>query len=142
MKKVALSLLTLALFSCGASSIKSSAKKPLFEVLTQQTDGGGNIHFFEIVSDSREFTMLQNDENLKSKIKPGDINTSNFIILNMGEKSGRGGSIEVVEVKETPDKILVTVKENEPKSDGSIAADYTYPYSIIKINSKKEIIIK
>lgn len=142
MKKIALSFLALALFSCGASSTKNSAKKPLFEVLTQQTDGGGNIHFFEIVSDSREFTMLQNDENLKSKIKPGDINTSNFIILNMGEKLGKGGSIEVVEVQETPDKIIVTVKENEPKSNGSITADYTYPYSIIKINSKKDIIIK
>jgi len=142
MKKIALSLLALVLFSCGASSTKNSEKKPLFEVLTQQTDGGGNIHFFEIVSDSREFTMLQNDENLKSKIKPDDIKTSNFIILNMGEKSGRGGSVEVVEVKETPDKIIVTVKENEPKSNGSITTDYTYPYSIIKINSKKEIIIK
>ena len=142
MKKVALSLLALALFSCGASSTKNPAKKPLFEVLTQQTDGGGNIHFFEIVSDSREFTMLQNDENLKSKIKPDDINTSNFIILNMGEKSGKGGSIEVVDAEETPDKIIITVKENEPKADGNTTSEYTYPYSIVKINSKKEIIIK
>lgn len=142
MKKVALSLLALALFSCGASSKVDSRKKPLYEVLTQQTDGGGNIHFFEIVSDSREFTMLQNDENLKRKIKPNDINTSNFIILNMGEKSGKGGSIEVVDVKETPDKIIITVKENEPVPDGNATSDYTYPYSIVKINSKKEIIIK
>ncbi|MET0759058.1 MAG: protease complex subunit PrcB family protein [Flavobacterium sp.] len=142
MKKIALSLLALALFSCGASSTKKLAKKPLFEVLTQQTDGGGNIHFYEIVSDSREFRMLQNDENLKSKIKPDDINTSNFIILNMGEKSGKGGSIEVVNVQETLDKIIITVKENEPKADGNTTSDYTYPYSIVKINSKKEIIIK
>jgi hypothetical protein len=142
MKKIALSLLTLVLVSCGASSSKNAEKKPLFEVLTQQEDGGGNIHFFEIVSDSREFKMLQNDDKLKRKIKPTDINTSNFIILNMGEKSVKGCSIEVVDVQETADKIIITVKENEPKTTGGTSTEYIYPYSIVKINSKKEIIIK
>ncbi|RTY93621.1 protease complex subunit PrcB family protein [Flavobacterium sp. GT3R68] len=140
MKKVAFLFLALAVLSCGAK--KTTGKKPLFQVLTQQNDGGGNIHFFEIVSDKREFTMLLNDDNLKRKIKPDDINTSNFIILNMGAKTGKGYSIEVVDVQETADKIIITVKENEPEGKSDPLGEYTYPYSIVKINSKKEIIIK
>lgn len=139
MKKTAFLVLALVVLSCSS---KKTTAKPLFEVLTQQNDGGGNIHFFEIVSDKREFTMLLNDENLKRKIKPDDINTSNFIILNMGAKTGKGYSIEVVDVQETADKIIISLKENEPEGKSDPLAEYSYPYSIVKINSKKEIIIK
>lgn len=87
MKKLPIIFLTLFLFSCGASSTKTSAANSLYEVLTQQADGGASIQFFEILSDQREIAMLQNDEKLKNKIKPTDIQTSNFIVLNMGEKT-------------------------------------------------------
>ena len=84
MKKIGLLFLTLILFSCGATKSKE-VNKSLYEVITQQSDGGGNIHFFEIISTSQEFKMIQNDEKLIGKINPNDINDSNFLILNMGE---------------------------------------------------------
>lgn len=144
MKKVALCLLSLFLVSCGASSTSKGAKKPLFEVLTQQEDGGGNIHFYEIISDSREFKILQNDKKLRRKIKADDIKTSNFIILNMGEKLVKGATIEVIDAEETADKIILTIKEKDSKTEATstLTSDYIYPYSIVKINSKKEISIK
>jgi len=141
MKRICLLFVSVILFSCGATKSKV-IDKPLFEVLTQQPDGGGNIHFFEIVSTSQEFRMLQGDEKLKGKITPNDINESNFLILNMGEKSIIGCSINVVDVQETENKIIITVKEIEPKEVGIASADYVYPYCIVKINSKKEIIFK
>lgn len=141
MRKVAAILVVLVLYSCGSGKT-STDKKPLFEVLTQQEDGGGNIHFFEILSEQKEIVMLQNDEKLKKKIKPEDITSANFLILNMGEKSTGGYSIGVEKVEETADKIIVTVKETEPKPGDMVTQAITYPYAVVKINSKKEIVVK
>jgi hypothetical protein len=141
MKKVALLLLTLILVSCGASSTKNTGTKPLFEVLTQQNDGGASIHFFEILTEENEIAMLQNDDKLKNKIHPNDIQTSNFIILNMGEKTSEGCKISIESVVETEKNIIVTIKEISPETTTATQEIMT-PFSVVKINSKKEIIIK
>jgi hypothetical protein len=141
MKKVVLTLLTLVLVSCS-SSIKQTEKKPLFEVLTQQADGGASIRFFEILSEPNEIAMLQNDDKLKHKIHSNDVQTSNFIVLNMGEKTSGGYEIGVESVVETDKNIIITIKETVPESNSIVSQVVTYPYCIVKINSKKEIIIK
>ena len=142
MKKIGILLLTLILASCGASSTKSSVNKPLFEVLTQQNDGGASIRFYEILTEEKEIGMLENDEHLWKKISANDIQTSNFIILNMGEKSTGGYKIGVESALETDKNIVITVKETIPEPNTVSSQVYTYPYSVVKINSKKEIIIK
>lgn len=142
MKKAVLFILALILVSCGASSSKTSGTNVLYEVLTQQTDGGASIRFFEILSEENEITMLLNDENLKKKIKQSDIDTSNFIVLNMGEKTSGGYKIGVESVVETDKNIIITIKETAPQSDSMSSQEITTPYSVVKINSKKEIIIK
>src|SRR5512133_740626 len=141
MKKVVFTLLTLVLVSCS-SSIKQTDNKSLFEVLTQQSDGGASIRFFEILSESNEIAMLQNDEKLKDKIHPNDIKTSNFIVLNMGEKATGGYQIGVESALETDKNIILTIKEMVPKHNAMVSQVVTYPYCIVRINSKKEIIIK
>jgi len=141
MKKVVFALLTVFLVSCS-SSIKPTERNSLFEVLTQQADGGASIRFFEILSESKEIAMLQNDEKLKNKIHPNDIQTSNFVVLNMGEKPTGGYKIGVESVLETDKNIIITVKETIPEPNAMVTQVMTYPYCIVKINSKKEIIIK
>jgi hypothetical protein len=84
MKKVISVLTVFILISCG--STKTSDPKALYEVLTEQSDGGGNIKFFEILTEPNEIKMLENDPLLKDKMKQDDINNSNYVILNMGEK--------------------------------------------------------
>ncbi|PWA04084.1 protease complex subunit PrcB family protein [Flavobacterium psychrotolerans] len=140
MNKIVIACVTLILFSCGSTT--KSVKKPLFEVLTQQNDGGARIRFFEVLSETREIKMLLNDDNLKKKIKPTDVNTCNFIILNMGEKNANGYSITIGSVEETSDKIIFTTKEKEPRTVHSAEPIFVYPYAIVKINSKKEIVFK
>ncbi|NDP27769.1 MAG: protease complex subunit PrcB family protein [Flavobacterium sp.] len=141
MKKAVLLLLTLFLFSCGASSTKTSGIHPLYEILTQQADGGASIRFFEILTEEKEISMLQNDEQLKNKIQPNDIQTSNFAILNMGEKTSGGYKIGIESAVETEKNIIITVKETAP-AHSSMTQEITTPYCVVKINSKKEIIIK
>jgi PrcB C-terminal len=142
MKKVVLLLFSLFLFSCGASSTKTAGTNALCEVLTQQADGGATIRFFEILSTEKEIAMLLNDEQLKNKIKPSDIQTSNFIVVNLGEKTSAGTKIQIENVVETDKNIVITIKETETQSASTVVQEITTPFSVVKINSKKEIIIK
>lgn len=142
MKKVVLLIVTIVLASCGSSSIKKTDNKPLYEVLTQQTDGGANIRFFEILSEPNEIAMLQNDDKLKNKIKPDDIKTSNFIVFNMGEKTAEGYKINIESAVETDKNIIITIKEITPEANTTGTQEVKMPYCIVKINSKKDIIIK
>ncbi|MGZ9736087.1 protease complex subunit PrcB family protein [Flavobacterium sp. GNP002] len=142
MKKIIVSLVVLALFSCGATTTKSSDKNSLYEVLTQQSNGGASIRFFEILSEPNEIAMLQNDENLKNKISPNDIQTSNFLVLNMGEKTSGGYSIGIDSVVETDKNIVITIKETSPEPGSMVTQAFTNPFCVVKINSKKDIIFK
>ncbi|MGO4771743.1 protease complex subunit PrcB family protein [Flavobacterium sp. W22_SRS_FK3] len=141
MKKVISVLAVFVLISCGAKKTTDS-NTSLYEILTEQSDGGANIKFFEILSEPNEILMLQNDPLLKDKMKQDDINNSNYVILNMGEKNTGGYTIGVEKVEETDSNILITVKENTPAKDAMVMQVITYPYTVVKIHSKKEIIIK
>lgn len=140
MKKVISILAIFVLISCGAK--KTSSPTGLYEILTTQSDGGGNIKFFEILTEPNEIKMLENDPLLADKVKNSDTNASNYVILNMGEKNTSGYSIDVVNVEETDKNIIITVKENSPSPDAMTMQVISYPYTVVKINSKKEIIIK
>jgi len=142
MKKIVVSLVALAAVSCGATATKSSAKNSLYEVLTQQSNGGASIRFFEILSEPDQIAMLQNDENLKNKISPNDIQTSNFLVLNMGEKTSGGYSIGIDTVVETDKNIVITIKETSPEPGTMVTQAFTNPFCVVKINSKKDIIFQ
>lgn len=140
MKKIVAVLGVFVLISCGAK--KTSGSTALYEVLTEQSNGGGNIKFFEILTEPNEIKMLENDPLLADKMKQTDIGNSNYVILNMGEKNTSGYSIGVEKVEETDKNIIITVKENSPTPDAMVMQVISYPYTVVKIHSKKEIIIK
>ncbi|CAA9201671.1 hypothetical protein FLA105534_03709 [Flavobacterium bizetiae] len=142
MKKVISVVIVFVLMSCGAKKTTDSGSKVLYEVLTEQSDGGGNIKFFEILTEPNEIKMLENDPLLKEKMKHDDISSSNYVILNMGEKNTGGYSIGVEKVEETDKNIIITVKEISPAADAMVMQVITYPYTVVKVHSKKEIIIK
>ncbi|WP_264524590.1 protease complex subunit PrcB family protein [Flavobacterium sp. N502536] len=142
MKKVISVLVILVLVSCGVQKTSDGTSKVLYEVLTEQSDGGGNIKFFEILTEPNEIKMLESDPHLKAKMKQDDINNSNYVILNMGEKNTGGYSIGIEKVEETDKNIIITVKENNPAADAMVIQVITYPYTVIKVHSKKEIIVK
>ncbi|MGM8361804.1 protease complex subunit PrcB family protein [Flavobacterium sp. ARAG 55.4] len=137
-----LSALALVLFSCGTSKKTNSYANRMYEVLLQQNDGGGNIHFYEILSEADEIKMLLHDEKLKRKINAADVQQSNFVILNMGEKPTSGYAIAIDSVIETDENIVIKVREINPDPNAMLMQVITYPYTVVKINSKKKIIIK
>lgn len=140
MKKVISVLVIFVLASCATK--KATTSTALYEVLTEQTNGGGNIKFFEILTEPNEIKMLENDPLLADKMKHTDISNSNYVILNMGEKNTSGYSIGIENVEETDKNIIITIKENAPAQDAMLMQVISYPYTVVKIHSKKEIIIK
>ncbi len=143
MKYILTILCAIGLVSCTSTkTTTASREQALYEVLTQQPNGGSNIQFYEIISEEKEINMLMNDEFLKDKISPSDVQTSNFVILNMGEKRTGGYSITVDSVREIDGKIHVKVKEIGPGPGDLVTQAFTYPYAIVKINSKKPIVFE
>jgi hypothetical protein len=138
MKKYLTICISFFVVSCGFHS--SSTKKPLFEILAYRSEGGASIKFYEIISEPDEFKMIKNDPELKRKVKSNDINTCNFLILNLGEKTTGGYAVAIESAVETEKNIILTVKEVAPKSGALVTDAFTNPFCIVKINSKKEII--
>jgi hypothetical protein len=138
-KKNVIALLVLLLLSC------STTKPPLisaikYDVLFRSDYGGASFQFYEIISEKDEFNILLTDDMIKPYVKKDDIETCNFILVNMGEKNAAGYTLKVQKVEELPDKIVVTLKEIEPK--GNVAQVITKPCYVLKIKSKKPIEIK
>jgi hypothetical protein len=138
-KKIAIASLFLVLFSC------SSTKPPLisavkYDVLFGSDYGGATFQFYEIISEKDEFNILLTDDMIKPYVKKDDIETCNFILVNMGEKKSEGYTLKVQKVEELPDKIIITLKEIEPR--GTVTQVTTKPCYVLKIKSKKPIEIK
>lgn len=141
MKKILILVTILIAVSCGSGKV-AEEKRPLYEILIQKQYDGAKVKFYEIISLPEEFGMIKNDPELKGKIKPTDINTASFLILSSGEKNTGGYSIDIENVEETDKNIIVTVKETGPKPGEMVTMAFTAPYAVVRINSKKEIIIK
>jgi hypothetical protein len=64
--------------------------------------------------------------------------------MNMGEKSTGGYKIVIESVVETDKNIIVRIKEitPEPSKIKIVTQEIATPYCVVRINSKKEIIIK
>ena len=138
-KKIAIASLFLVLFSC------SSTKPPLisavkYDVLFGSDYGGASFQFYEIISEKDEFNILLTDDMIKPYVKKEDIETCNFILVNMGEKKSEGYTLKVQKIEELPDKIIITLKEIEPR--GTVTQVTTKPCYVLKIKSKKPIEIK
>ena len=141
MKKVVSVLVIVLLYSCA--STKNTSRNVLYEVLTVNNDGGANIKFYEILTEAKEINMLLSDEGLRQKIKTGDMANSSFLILNTGPTKESYNRMKIVKVVETLNEIEIYLKDTQINLDVPEVDDTTkFPYTIVKVNSKKPIIIK
>jgi hypothetical protein len=143
MKTKIVLFLVVALFLNSCSTSKTVGKVPLYEVLVVNNDGGANIKFYEILTEANEIMLLLGDETLKKKVKKEDAQKSSFIILNAGPTKETFNRATVQKVLEKEDAIEVYIKDMQKNVEADLANENVfYPYSIIKINSKKQIVIK
>ena len=141
MKKYLSLIVIVLLYSC--SSTKSTVNRPLYEVLAVNNTGGANIKFYETLTEPKEINMLLGDEALRKMIKAKDIAESNFLILNAGPTKESYNRVKVEKVIETATEIEVYLKDTQKIIESTQQDDTTnYPYSVVKINSKKPIVIK
>ena len=140
MKKLIFLSVLLIITSCSIK--KNVANNTLYEILTEQKDGGASIEFYEILSEKNEISMLLSDENLRGKINEIDIQTCNFVIVNSGFKNEGKNKIEIESIVETDKNIIITVKKNLIEKTADIELTTVNPYMIIKVNSKKEILFR
>ena len=140
MKKLIFLFSLILIISCATKKVATVSS--LYEILTEQKDGGASIQFYEMITEEKEINMLMNDENLKNKIQAADIKTANFVIVNAGKKAVGNNKIEIESVSETNNNIVVKIKKNLTSNVSESNANTVNPYIILKINSKKEIIFE
>lgn len=141
MRKYIVIAVVALLYSC--KSTQRIADRPLYEVLTVNNDGGANIKFYEVLSEAKEINMLLGDETLAKLIKPKDINESSFLVLNSGPTKESYNRIKIEKVVDTPTQIEVYIKDTQKNLDQNSLDETTkYPYTVVKFNSKKPIVIK
>jgi len=122
--------------SCSKSSKPTNS---LYKILYSSEYGGTAFEFYEIFTEEKEFLILLDDSDLKKKIKAPDIKTSNFIILNMGQKNSGGYSIGIKKIINTKETLQVYIDKKNPKNGAPVTMSITNPIAIVKINSKKKI---
>mgnify|MGYP003398241755 CR=1 FL=1 len=142
MRKIAVLLVGVFMVACSSQKGQKNSEHLLYEVLLESDQDGGEFQFYEILTEAKEIKMLLSDPVLRKKIDEDDIKVSNFVILNMGEKPSGGYSIGIDTVIEEADKIVIKVKESKPAAGEMTTSVMTYPYAVVKINSKKKIEIK
>ncbi|RXR22914.1 protease complex subunit PrcB family protein [Flavobacterium stagni] len=136
MKKVVFSCFSFLLLAC--SSVKPpESSYTSYDVLFSREQDGGRFQFYEIITEESEYKMLLNDPIISPYLKKEDIQTCNFILVNLGEKPTGGWTIKVERVKVLKDKVEVVIKEIPPK--GMATTAMTTPNFVIKIKSKKPI---
>jgi hypothetical protein len=132
-------LITLFFILIGCKSNPKNTNIKLFEILYQGENGGELINFYEVITNEKDFRKVLSEERVLNKVKKEDINKNNFLYLSLGEKNTGGYGISILGVEELSDKIIVKIEKIYPKPDAFVTTAFTYPFCIVKINSKKPI---
>lgn len=140
MNKILLVIVIILFYSCKSTSIIS--KSNLYEILYQGENGGESFNFYEIITNEKDFRKVLSEELILNKVKKDDIIKNNFLYLSLGEKNTGGYGISISNIEELHDKIIVKVAKTSPKPDSFVTTAFTYPFCIVKINSKKPIEIQ
>lgn len=137
-------LCVLFLISCNSGKSTASATKDgseLYEVIYYNLYTG---------SPKKSFRLIKNFEDYKAvfmpfkvtKIPKIDFETQNVLVLNVGRNENELYAAAPERIIEDSNKLIVVLRKIEfPKESVNKKVNY-YPITIVKIKSKKEVILK
>lgn len=127
--------------TAACSTTKNRSSMPLTEILMQRGYGGADFEFYEIFSSEKEVHALLQDPEVRKKVQDPDYNTTQFVLLSMGQKMSGGYRFEVDAV-DRGDSIELQIRKIGPQP-GEMATDViTNPMALVKVNSAKPIVIQ
>lgn len=151
MKKLILVPFAILLFSCNstkktvdqkpATEVKKPAATNLYQVLSESSYQGKQTKSYEVIKDNASLIKLYESVN-DPQVPKVDFTKAQVVALFMGERNTGGYDIKVKNVSEKGGKIYVTVEETKPKPGDMATMAITNPFTIVKINSTKEIIFQ
>ena len=118
-----------------------SAKQPLFEVLSESAYQGRETESFEVIKDVASLNALYQSVNLENTPKI-DFKNERVVAVFLGQKNTGGHAIKVKNATEKDNKIYLEIEKSSPKSGENATMAITNPYTIVKVNSVKEIVLK
>lgn len=142
MKLVRIFLICFFSLSCLAQKKKGMVDvSNLYEVIYKNDYSGSETRSFKVIRNQDDFKAYYLGLN-EEKMPEIDFKKSIVLILNMGLKNTGGYSIEPDKLFQDADKLILTIKENSAKKDELVTMALTKPICIVKINSRKRVIIK
>ena len=146
MKKLLIVPFIVMIVSCNCkketvAKESSSSKQPLFEVLSESQYQGKEQESFEVIRDVASFKSLYQSINNEDLPKI-DFTKQSVVALFLGQRNSGGYAIKIKNVTEKDGKIYVEVEKLSPQPGEGVTMAITNPYSIVKINSTKEIVFK
>lgn len=150
MKKLILMPLVCLLFCCGSTK-KATEQKPenvnkkqqtaLYQILSESAYQGKETKSYEVIKDKASLEKLYEAIN-DTQVPKVDFTKERIVALFMGQRNTGGYAIKVKNVTEKGEKIYVDVQETSPGSGDIVTMALTNPFTIVKINSTKEIIFQ
>ncbi|MCL9807614.1 hypothetical protein NAT51_18980 [Flavobacterium amniphilum] len=145
MKKTIAQLLCMLFFiSCGPgkSTAPSSANgKGYHEVIYYNLYNGSPKKSFRVIKNFEDYKAVFLPLNVK-KIPKIDFETQNVLVLNVGKNDKALYAVDVEKIIEDSNKLIVLLRKLDfPKEMADKKVNY-YPITIVKIKSKKDIILK
>ena len=141
-KLVRIFLICFFSLSCLAQKKKGMVEvSNLYEVIYKNDYSGSETRSFKVIRNQDDFKTFYQGLN-EEKIPDIDFKKSIILILNMGLKNTGGYSIEPDKLFQDGDRLVMTIKENSGKKDELVTMALTKPICVVKINSRKRVVVK
>ncbi|WP_447637161.1 protease complex subunit PrcB family protein [Flavobacterium microcysteis] len=150
MKKLILMPFVFLLFCCSSTKkaadqkpadVKKQQQTALYQILSESAYQGKEVKSYEVIKDQASLEKLYEAIN-DNQVPKIDFAKERVVALFMGQRNTGGHAIKVKNVTEKGGKIYVDVQESSPGSGDIVTMALTNPFTIVKINSTKEILFQ
>lgn len=143
MNKLFTILLSVLVFFCCSLQKNKNVKdvSNLYKIIYKSDYTGSAKKSFRIIRNEDDYRVYF--IGLKEqKVPEVDFKKSNILVLNLGRKPSGGYSVIPEKLIQDGEKLILMIKENSPKKGELVTTALTNPVCVLKIDSKKDLIIK